>query len=219
MLLTPLPPLALQGTINTLTIFNTVTTFEFTSGILSAINASHVVVRTATGRSVTGTLVTGSVVAPDVFVGGKVDMVTQKGNSVTRVKLSDPSIMPVEIRKSYFANLTVLVNPECTSNNCATKSVTYESGTMVYVMGGNLTFCRDDMSAKSYQLTASTSYGDAIYPLARDSLSRGVPIQVRRSCWAVCPAGYHTPARAVSRPITCRPPGRPGQLQLYSCPG
>jgi hypothetical protein len=61
-------------------------------------------------------------------------MVTQKGDTISRVKLSDKEIMPVEIRKSYFANFTVLNNPECTTN-CATKTITYESGTMAFIMG------------------------------------------------------------------------------------
>jgi hypothetical protein len=62
----------MQGTINTLTIFNRVATFTFASGILTSINASHVVVRSANGKTSIGVISIGSVVAPDVFVGGKV---------------------------------------------------------------------------------------------------------------------------------------------------
>jgi hypothetical protein len=166
-----------QGTISTLTIFNTVTKFYFTSGVLASMNASHVVIKTANSKTVTGSLGIGAVVAPDVAAGSKVDMVTLATNAITRVKLSDTTLMPVEIRKSFFSDFTVLVNPDCTSN-CQTKHITYESGTMAYIMGASLTFCRDDMAAKTYTLMDSTSYGDVIYPLSRDSLSRGLGIQV-----------------------------------------
>lgn len=147
-------------------------------------NATHVVVRTAHGKTIAGSLGIGAVVAPDVKLGSKVDMVTLANNAVTRVKLSDTTIMPVEIRKSFISEFTVLLNPECTSN-CQTKQITYESGTMAYIMGSSLTFCRDDMAAKTYALTDSTSFGDVIYPLTRDSLSRGLAIQVGGRCCRV----------------------------------
>jgi hypothetical protein len=36
------------------------------------------------------------------------------------------------------------------------------------------------MAARNYLLTGSTTYGDAIYPLTKDLLARGIPVQVRR---------------------------------------
>ncbi len=82
----------------------------------------------------------------------------QRGDTITRVKLSDREIMPVEIRKSYFANFTVLTNPECTAN-CATKTITYESGTMAFVIGELAGHGREAGRERRCQLLAAGAAG------------------------------------------------------------